>query len=298
MNIANLLFLVILYSISGRLLAQTADQLQLLKPGDTAERNGTTYTIENSEFQTVREFAKVGPTNGTLILYGGGDLSDGILQEFEDQIGGADAKIVAITTAACWAEINHLDEGYLGYLVSHGFTNIEVLHTRDVNVANSQEFSAVLDGARGVWIGGGGPECLLAPYLHTRLHNSLRDFLNDGGVIAGTSAGAMVLGSYYQANHGDPVRTGRVEFEAFGFIKNLTIAGHIDTYEKGFEEQVLSVIDNYYPGLLGIGIEENTAVTVKRDEIAVTGSGVAKVYDGQALVILRDGETYDIARRR
>jgi len=288
----------ILCLASGLLLSQTTTYLELLKAGDTVERNGSTYTIENNEFQTIREFAKIGPTNGTLVLYGGGDLLDGALQEFENQIGSVDAKIVAITTAACWAEILDVHDDYLVYLTSHGFTNIEVLHTREVEVANSEEFSNALDGARGVWIGGGGPECLLAPYLHTSFHNSLQSFLSSGGVIAGTSAGAMVLGSYYQANHGEPARAGRIEFEGFEFIKNVTIAAHIDTYEQGFEEQIIDVIDNYYPGLLGIGIEENTAVIVKRDVLSVTGSGIAKIYDGQTVKAVRNGETYDMARRR
>ena len=298
MKITRILIPVLLYIASSQLISQTTNQLELLSPGDNVERNGSAYTIENNEFQSIREFAKVGPNNGILILYGGGNLSEGALQEFENRIGGTDAKIVAITTAACWAEILDANDDYLGYLVAHGFTNIEVLHTRDVGVANSQEFSNALNGASGVWFGGGGPECLLAPYLHTTFHNSLRNFLNDGGVIAGTSAGAMVLGSFYQASHGEPVRVGRIEFEAFGFIKSSVIAAHVDTYEVGFEEQVISVIDNYYPGLLGIGIEENTGAVVEGDEMTITGSGVAKIYDGRSMQTLRVGDKYDLARRR
>ncbi len=298
MNITKLLATAFLYLIPSQLISQSAHHLELLHPGDIVERNGSTYTIENNEFQSIREFAKIGPTNGSLVLYGGGDLSSGVLKEFEDRIGGTGEKIVAITTAACWAEIFEADDEYLSYLASYGFTNIEVLHTRDASIADSQEFSEALVGARGIWIGGGGPECLLAPYLHTNFHNSLRAFLNDGGVIAGTSAGAIVLGSYYQANHGEPVRVGRIEFEGFEFIRNVTIAAHIDTYPVGFSEQVTSVIDNYYPGLLGIGIEENTAVIVERDTLTVSGSGVAKIYDGQSIKTIRTGESYDLARRR
>lgn len=278
--------------------SQETLHLDLLSPGDIVQRNGSSYTIENNEFQNIREFAKIGPTSGTLVLYGGGDLSNEMLQVFTDLVGGVDSKIVAITTAACWAEILDTDNDYLGHLASHGFSDIEVIHTRDVEVANSKAFSDKLNGASGVWIGGGGPECLLAPYLHTQFHESLRGFLHEGGVIAGTSAGAMVLGSYYQANHGEPVRVGRIEFEGFGFLNNVTIAAHIDTFEKGFSEQVLKVIDNYYPGLLGIGLAENTAAIVKGDLLSVIGLGGVRIYDGQNTKSLTDGEEYDLARRR
>ncbi len=274
-----------------------AAQLELLNPGDTVQRSGDTYTIENNDFQQIRSFTQVGPSAGALILYGGGDLSDNMLQLFADEIGGVDSKIAAITTAACWAEILDAENDYLGHLLDFGFTDIEVLHTRNPEIANSQVFSEKLNGASGIWIGGGGPECLLAPYLHTNFHDALGNFLNNGGVIAGTSAGAMVLGSYYQANHGEPVRVGRIEFEGFGFMRSTTIAAHIDTFENGFEEQIVDVIDDYYPGLLGIGLSENSAAIINGDTLSFYGQGYARIYDGRTVETIVDGDRYDLAGR-
>jgi len=289
---------VLLFFLSESLLCQTSSvPLKLLKPGDVVQRNGDTYTIENNEYQTIREFSQIGPTNGTLILYGGGDLSDEMLRIFENQIGGKDERIIAITTAACWDEILDVESSYLEYMLSFGFTNVEVLHTRDIKEANSQEFSDRLRNASGIWFGGGGPECLLAPYLHTNFHESLKNYLGNGGVIAGTSAGAIVLGSYFQALHGEPERVGRIEFEGFSFLKNVAVAAHIDTSENMFEEQIVSVINNYYPGLLGIGISEDTAIVVKKDLLSVDGAGLVKIYDGRAIKTLGRNEEYDLAGR-
>ena len=76
MRSIRILVSILLFFLSESLISQTSSvPLKLLKPGDVVQRNGDTYTIENNEYQAIREFSKIGPTNGTLILYGGGDLS-------------------------------------------------------------------------------------------------------------------------------------------------------------------------------------------------------------------------------
>ena len=72
---------------------------------------------------------------------------------------------------------------------------VRVLHTRDRVVANSPDFTRVIDSARGVWISGGRQGRLLDAYKGTTTEQSLHAVLARGGVIAGTSAGASVIGS-------------------------------------------------------------------------------------------------------
>jgi cyanophycinase-like exopeptidase len=81
-------------------------------------------------------------------------------------------------------------------LMEAGALRLEVLHTRDRAVADSDAFVAPLREARGVWFGGGRQWRLADAYLRTRTHAALDELLARGGVIGGTSAGATIQGSY------------------------------------------------------------------------------------------------------
>ena len=63
-------------------------------------------------------------------------------------------------------------------------------------MANSEQFVEPLRKARGVFIGGGDQTLLADAYLNTRTHRELQTLLNRGGVVAGGSAGAMIMGSF------------------------------------------------------------------------------------------------------
>src|SRR5205823_5049712 len=80
-------------------------------------------------------------------------------------------------------------------LEGKGAERVIVLHTRDREVANSEEFAKVLRTASGVWIPGGGARILENTYRGTRVAQELKALLARGGVIAGDSAGAIALGS-------------------------------------------------------------------------------------------------------
>lgn len=66
------------------------------------------------------------------------------------------------------------------------------MHTRDRRVANSKEFGAPLQTASGVWLGAGNAGRLAQAYLGTLTERELRGLLARGGVIGGSSAGAII----------------------------------------------------------------------------------------------------------
>ena len=76
-----------------------------------------------------------------------------------------------------------------------GIDAITVLHTRDRTVANTPEFTEALRNATDVFLGTGNAGRRAAAYLGTKTQSELKAPLDRGGVIMGSSAGSIILGS-------------------------------------------------------------------------------------------------------
>jgi cyanophycinase len=245
---------------------------------------------------------EVGPRRGTLVLVGGALEDSFILDRFLEIAGGPDAPLVIIPTAG---EGDLYDEFYSGVADFRraGFKNITVRHTRDRNVANGDEFVAPLRKARAVWFPGGRQWRLADAYLDTRTELELKAVLDRGGVIGGTSAGATIQGSYLVRGDtknntilmGDHVK-------GFGFLKNVAVDQHLLARNRHFD--LIPVIEKHKE-LLGIGLDEDTAIVVTGDRFEVVGKSVVAIYDNRRTLpnegrfyFLRNGDTYDLKTRQ
>src|SRR5258707_5164416 len=166
---------------------------------------------------------EIGPARGTLVIVGGGLKSESILKRFLDLAGGPEASLVIIPTAG---ESDDLSDyaGDVRELTDAGARHVKVVPTRDRKVADTEAFVAPLREARGVWFPGGRHWRLAVPSLRTRTQAALRDVLARGGVIGGTSAGAIILGSFMVRGdtRGNAMMVGD-HVEGMGFLKNVTI---------------------------------------------------------------------------
>jgi cyanophycinase len=234
---------------------------------------------------------EVGPSSGSLVVVGGGQLDRPILEQFIQLAGGPDAPIVVIPTAG---EDSTYDQYWPGLrqLREAGATRLTVLHTRDRSVANAPDFAAPIREARGVWFPGGRQWRLADAYLDTRVHEALKDVLARGGVIGGTSAGATILGSYLV--RGD-TRTNTIMMGdhevGFAFLRNVGIDQHLLRRNRHFD--LIEVIEKR-PELLGIGIDEGTAIVVRGDSFEVIGRSYVVIFDRERMVG-RDGRFYFLA---
>jgi cyanophycinase len=244
---------------------------------------------------------EIGPENGSLVIVGGGRLDSEILERFLDLAGGADAPIVVIPTAGGG---EHYDQYYPGLRLfkAAGATNLTVLHTTDPAVADTEAFVQPLLEARGVWFPGGRQWRLADAYLGTKVHDELWALLGRGGVIGGSSAGATIQGSYLA--RGDTatntVMMGDHEV-GLGFLRNVAIDQHLLRRNRQFD--LLEVI-TARPELLGIGLDENTAIIVQGDEFEVIGASYVVVYDaerqldsGGQFYFLAPGDRYNLKAR-
>ena len=254
----------------------------------------------------------MGPKKGTLIAIGGAADADIFYNKFAELAGGKDAKVVIIPTAA---GDNYLKQDpdytdYKNWFAEKGFTNFSILHTRDPKQANDPVFYQALETATGVWITGGRQWRLMDSYGGTK---TLEALLERGGVIAGSSAGATIQGSYLA--RGD-TKTNTIMMgdheEGFGFISNIAIDQHLLKRNRQFD--IFEILDNR-PELLGLGLDENTGIIVQGNEFEVIGESYVAIYDGKMwsedkqeyreleagsrlFYFLHEGDRYNLAERK
>lgn len=244
---------------------------------------------------------EVGPPNGSLVVVGGAMQDLGIVRRFIDLAGGPNAHIVVIPTAGGAAEYDQFYPGLRQFRAA-GATNLTVIHTNDRAEADSEAFVRPIREAGGVWFPGGRQWRIADSYLDTRTEEELHRLLERGGVIGGSSAGASIQGSYLirgdtQTN---TIMMGDHE-EGFGFLRNVGVDQHLLRRNRQFD--MLEVMEAM-PDLLGIGIDENTAIVVQGDEFEVIGESYVVIYDTGAQIdtggdfyFLAPGDRFNMATR-
>lgn len=253
-----------------------------------------------------------GPSNGTLIIIGGGEIDAALNKRIIDISGGLDIPIVIIPTADGGDNYDQ-NFGEAGLLRKMGATNVTVLHTNDRAVANSEEFVRPLANAKLVWFSGGRQWRLVDAYKNTLTEKMFWKVLENGGTIGGSSAGATIQGSFLVRGDtkNNQVMMGDHQ-EGFGFLKNVAIDQHVMARNRQFD---MFEILRSHPELLGIGIDESTAIIVRGDQFEVAGRSYVAVYDGtlwsregsdlkklpgkeQLFYFLRNGDRYDLTARK
>jgi cyanophycinase len=246
--------------------------------------------------------AKVGPGHGSLVIVGGGAVGPEIVERFIALAGGPDAPMVWIPTAMGGEPKVDPATTFLG---KAGVKHLTVLHTNDRKVADSEEFVRPLRTARAVWFVGGRQWHLADSYLNTLTQKELFALLKRGGVIGGSSAGATIIGSYMVrgAVEGNEMMMAPGHEISLGFLRNSAIDQHLLTRHR--EKDLLQVIDRH-PQLLGIGIDESTAVVVQGDRFEVIGKSKVAIYDpkykapagGERYYFLNVGDRFDLRKRK
>ena len=253
-----------------------------------------------------------GPDAGTLIIDGGGGIRP-VVARFVETAGGENARIVVLATGPSalrfgwrnvvlnpdWPRDRPEWQQYEEYLKDWlGIPRLQVLHTRDRNVSNSDAFTAPLRSATGVYLIAGNAGRYADAYLQTRTQSELQALLARGGVIFGSSAGAIALGSFLvRGNPEKPLLMAAGRTTGFGFLTNVAINPHVTSAQR--DAELVNVVDAH-PEVLGLGIEDDAAIVVNKNKFEVIGTGRVAVYDnvrrnGLWYYWLRSGERFDLA---
>ncbi len=241
---------------------------------------------------------------GTLVIVGGGGMPHGLMERFVALAGGKDAKLLYIPCTE--DEIVPADSGPIRLWNKIGVASAAVFHTKDRTTANSDDsFLAPLRDATGIWFGGGRQWNLADSYYGTKAHQIMKDVLARGGVIGGSSAGASIQADYLA--RANPVANFDIMAPGYerglGFITGVAIDQHFS--QRGRQKDMAALVDRH-PQLLGIGIDEATAIVVSGKTAEIVGNGKVFFYDRLRPVTsgppgytaLGNGTRFDLIARR
>ena len=239
---------------------------------------------------------------GSLVIVGGGSMSAELTKKFIDLAGGPDALIVVLPIAA--GDGPPPLSGEASFLKKAGAKNVVSLPARKLEEVENPKNLELVKKAGGVWFGGGRQWRFVDAYEGTKMHDAFRDVLKRGGVIGGSSAGATIQGDYLC--RGSPFGNTEMMCEGYerglGFLPGVAIDQHF-AQRKRFAD--MTALMKTYPQLLGIGLDEGTAIVVHGHLAEVMGPGQAHFYDRKKPVekdkpdheSLRAGRRYDLKER-
>jgi cyanophycinase len=226
---------------------------------------------------------------GYLILEGGaefgGEMSAPDLRAIE-LAGGFDAPICIIPAAAA-PDHNYKRAGSNGvrWFQSLGATNVFSLDVTDTNSANDAALAASLRTSRLVYLLGGFTRHLAETLADSLCWGAALEMYERGGVIAGSSAGAMVLCEHYY----DPPRNRLMK--GLNLIHNACVLPHHNTFGKAWAKQLTEQI----PNATLLGIDERTGmVNDSAGGWRVYGAGVVTLYRGGTTVPYESGARFTL----
>jgi cyanophycinase len=259
---------------------------------------------------------------GTLLIVGGHeDKTDGkvILSEFVRLLRQG---VLVVATLASRDAAGELWETYRRIFTDLGAKQISHLDIEGREEASDAARLEMIEQAGAIFFTGGDQLQLTSQLGGTPLCDHIQaSYYERGGVIAGTSAGAsvmcdtMLVSGKGDESHkiGDSLRMA----PGLGFLKDMIIDQHFA--ERGRVGRLLAAVAQN-PRLLGVGIDEDTAIVVEGEEgFRVLGSGAVYVIDGRGvsetniserdsdrtlsifdarLHLLSQGSTFDLKSRR
>ena len=271
---------------------------------------------------------------GTLIPIGGNEdkgieeheqytlefIDEGILYHVVKEAGGTSAKIVVIPTASSIPQ--EVGENYLEAFKTLGCKDVTVLDIRSKEDSEKEASINLIASANCIMFSGGNQSKITNKIGGTTIHTILMErYKNEKGfVIAGTSAGAMVMANEMIAggSASEAFIKGAVKmYKGLGLIPNLVIDTHfIRRGRFGRQSEAIAK----FPNLIGLGLAEDTGIIIKNgNDCTVIGSGMVIVFDGSQLThnnekvleegtpmtmanltvhVLSNGDQYNIKQRK
>ena len=153
----------------------------------------------------------------------------------------------------------------------------------DRSEAEDPELVEAVERATAVFFTGGDQLRLTALIAGTRFCENIRARLyGDGLVVAGTSAGAAAMSSVMIIGGTDEGTVRRQDVSlapGLGYWRDTVVDTHFN--QRGRVSRLLTIFA-HNPNVLGIGIDENTAIDlVPGDRFTVVGEGVVMVFNGR-----------------
>ena len=221
----------------------------------------------------------------TLMAIGGAaDFEEPVIfEEFIRRAGGAQARIVVLPQAS---GLKTTGAEYATALQGLGVKSKPVaLEFRERHLADLKAHLGALRRATGIFIAGGTQMRLTFLFGGTEFEQELLAAFRRGAVVAGTSAGTAVMSKVMIAygKGGATPREGLARFSpGLGFTGKIIFDQHFRQRDRLGR---LAYAVSMHPGLLGVGVDENTCAIVEEDRrISVRGKNAVTIVDGREVV--------------
>jgi len=255
---------------------------------------------------------------GTLVIIGGHEDKEdecAILKEVAQLIG---AGSLVVATVASHEPQGYFDS-YKKAFSKLGLDSLSELYVEDRAETADKKKLEMLSNASGVFFSGGDQLRISSQIGDTPFETQVRKIFFDGGVIAGTSAGASAMGEtmLIRGASAESHRIGDLHMApGLGLVRDVIIDQHFA--ERGRIGRLLGAIA-LNPRILGIGIDENTAIIVRGRQFRVIGVGAVYIVEGAGVTssniaeagadrtlsmfdvrlhVLSDGDRFDLDSRR
>lgn len=248
-------------------------------------------------------FAHAALAQQRLLVVGGGDRPDDAVRKFVEWSGGSKARLLMITWASGVPE-ESFEALKKDFSIMPGVT-VEHASMRPLDAGKRSRFIEQLRNATGVFFSGGDQNRIMDVLADEELLKMIRDKYTAGTPFGGTSAGAAVMS--------DPMMTGDADLKildgkkvgvrrGLGLLPDVIFDQHFLVRQR--HNRLLGLMMEN-PRMLGIGIDEDTAVLVEDNrKLTVAGkTHVLFIHSQKAgnpylLSILGPGDRFDVRKRR
>ena len=260
-------------------------------------------------------------THGHLVIIGGGERPSYLIEEIVTLAGGLEARLVIIPVAS--SEPTETAEYQKEQFEKAGAGEVDYL-LFDAGTVDAPEHLAAVERATGIFLSGGDQRRLTEAMNGSQLLEGVRRLYARGGVVAGTSAGAavmsplMITGDEHLNDDPDQafetIKAGNIDTRpGFGLLPGTIVDQHFVARRR--HNRLISLVLEH-PELLGIGIDESTAIVVgPPNRFEVRGESLVVIYDAARaertgtdgngnlsgsdlqLHVLRNGQAFDLEQR-
>lgn len=222
------------------------------------------------------------PRMSRLVIVGGAEdrLQDRIiLRKYVDYCGGSQGRIRVITAAS--GDPESVWQSYRDVFMSLGVQDVQRLALDDRVSAHQPQLQAEILQADGIFMSGGDQSKLMDTLWDTPAYQALHQaFHLNRCCIGGTSAGAAVMSRHMIAQGPAVLRPSKEAVDTdigLGLLSQAVVDQHFS--ERRRLARLLSTLA-MRPDLLGVGIDEDTALVIERGEaIEVIGKGTVTLVD-------------------
>jgi cyanophycinase len=221
---------------------------------------------------------------GEIGLVGGEEFRTGC-EEMDREImrasGQDPARVVIIPTAAVAGPVKAANDGVRHFSRLGG--NASHIMALDKSDADNPSLVQAIAGAGVIYFTGGSPDHLLETLQGSQLLKAILAAVEKGAVLAGSSAGAMVMGSL--------MRRPRIGLwvEALGVTSGIAVLPHHERSDP--EETSRQLQGQVSPELIVLGINARTGCLGRPGNWRVVGSGKVTVYRGNKWAVYNPGES-------